>query len=317
MKFASHAVFTAALVATPLLIAATRGPSPSEATVIYGDDDRTDLYAVTSSRDLELAASTVVLIESARLARNGDRYDIRADTFGRSFGLCSTERFFEQPAAGFCSGALVAEDLLITAGHCVETQAECDSTKFVFDYAVNREGVFPTSAKAEDVVGCETIIARKKEANGSDYALIQLDRAVTNRRALQINRVSDLQVGAKIGVIGHPSGLPTKVAFGESHVRDTTSRGYFTANLDTYGGNSGSAVFNAVTGLIEGILVRGEMDFVTKNGCRISKTCAADGCRGEHVTKISELAILIPEPGNRRPAPPSSQWPKLPRRTRP
>ncbi len=319
MKFASRAVFAAVLVASPLLAlpphAAARGPGPGDETVIYGDDDRTDLYAVTSARDLELAASTVVLMESVKLTRNGDRYDITAATFGRSFGLCTTERFFEQPSGGYCSGALVGEDLLITAGHCIENQNECDATKFVFDYAVTQEGVFPTSVKEDAVVGCESIVARKKEGNGADYALIKLDRAVTNRRPLRINRATDLQAGAKIGVIGHPSGLPTKVAFGESQVRDMTPTGYFTASLDTYGGNSGSAVFNATTGLIEGILVRGERDFVTENGCRISKSCAEGDCRGEDVTKISELAIMIPEPGTRKP--PGSKWPTLPRRPKP
>ncbi len=40
------------------------------------------------------------------------------------------------------------------------------------------------------------------------------------------------------------------------------------ANLDTYGGNSGSAVFNA-DGLVEDILVRGARDYVLDvvNGC--------------------------------------------------
>ena len=36
---------------------------------------------------------------------------------------------------------------------------------------------------------------------------------------------------------------------------------YFTANLDTYRGNSGSPVFNAITHKVEGVLVRGEQDF--------------------------------------------------------
>ncbi len=71
-------------------------------------------------------------------------------------------------------------------------------------------------------------------------------------------------------VIGRPSGLPTKVADG-AQVRSVNDV-FLVANLDTYGGNSGSAVFNAVTGVVEGILVRGDTDYVynAQLGCRVS-----------------------------------------------
>jgi hypothetical protein len=57
-------------------------------------------------------------------------------------------------------------------------------------------------------------------------------------------------------------------------------------------------VFNTTTGLIEGILVRGETDYTYRTGggqfCRISNRCANDGCRGEDVTKIASAASFIP-----------------------
>ena len=77
-------------------------------------------------------------------------------------------------------------------------------------------------------------------------------------------------------------------------MRNINKPGYFVANLDTYGGNSGSAVFNAKTGVIEGILVRGENDYVYKGNCRVSNVCASDGCRGEDVTKLSAITATIP-----------------------
>jgi hypothetical protein len=67
---------------------------------------------------------------------------------------------------------------------------------------------------------------------------------------------------------------------------------YFRANLDTYGGNSGSAVFDANTGVVEGILVRGENDFVTRGSCRATNYCPANGCRGEDVTHITNVQGL-------------------------
>jgi hypothetical protein len=255
-------------------------------------------------------------MKASNLEQNGEVYDIEAGTFGDDFGLCESEPFRDQPSGGFCSGALVGDDLMITAGHCIEDEYECESTRFVFGYQVKKEGEYPTSAPVGEVYSCAEIIRRDQVSDGADYAVIRLDRKVSNHRPLAINRAADLKDGDKVGVIGHPSGLPVKIAFGESLVRDVAPEGYFVANLDTYGGNSGSAVFNTKSGLIEGILVRGETDFITTSeGCRASNVCEADDCRGEDVTKISALADIIPDVGT-PPAPPTSSWPTLGRRAR-
>ncbi len=281
------------LVCLVSVSALAAGGAPGEK-VIYGDDDRQDLYQVQNARDVALADSTVALIEDSKLTANGNKFDITADVFGRAFGLCEKEPFYNQPSGAFCSGSLVAPDIIITAGHCIKSASDCASTKFMFNYAVVKEGVYPTSVNSDNVVGCKEIIARKQEGAGADFAVIRLDRKITNHAPLKINRANDLKAGDKVGIIGHPSGLPVKLAFGESKVRTVDKPGYFMTNLDTYGGNSGSAVFNTNTGLVEGILVRGENDFVYENGCRVSNVCPADGCRGEDVTKIGELAALIP-----------------------
>ena len=56
-------------------------------------------------------------------------------------------------------------------------------------------------------------------------------------------------------VIGHPCGLPLKYV-PDAEVRENAAASFFVANLDTYGGNSGSPVFNAQNNKVEGILVR-------------------------------------------------------------
>lgn len=298
-------------VALSSLIASSAFSSGETPTVIYGDDDRLDLYAVQNVRQKQLADSTVALVKAEHLTLNATGYDIESETLGTSMGLCEKERFFTQPNAGFCSGSLVGDDLIITAGHCITGQGDCDATKFLFNYAVTKEGEFPTTAKMENVVGCKEIVARRLENSGADFAVIRLDRKISNHMPLRINREENLKVGDSIGVIGHPSGLPTKIAFGDSVVRNVTTPGFFVANLDTYGGNSGSAVFNAKSGLVEGILVRGERDFVYEGGCRVSNQCAVTGCRGEDVTKMSALKEFIPEIAAPRP---TSRWPTLGRR---
>jgi hypothetical protein len=139
-------------------------------------------------------------------------------------------------------------------------------------------------------------VTRDQVDNGPDYAIIKLDRKVTNHKPLEINREDNIRRGTPLFVIGHPTGLPTKVAGGAS-VRTADRNGYFVANLDTYGGNSGSAVFNIKTNLIEGILVRGDNDYVVQGNCRVSNYVSDSGGRGEDVTNVSVVAKFIPRPG--------------------
>ncbi|MFI5348480.1 MAG: trypsin-like serine peptidase [Elusimicrobiota bacterium] len=267
--------------------------------VIYGSDTRIDLYQTTDPRLLKMADSTVALFQGSGVTSDGDVAKLATENFGERMGLCKEEPFFEQGTGAFCSGSLVAPDIIMTAGHCVPSAEECASIKFVFGFAVKQKGVLPASVPAGEVYGCKELIGREQIGTGADWALVRLDRKVAGHDPLKLNLSGKIANKAEVLVIGHPSGLPTKIA-GGAHVRDNSKDGYFVANLDTYGGNSGSAVFNSTTGLVEGILVRGEQDFVQKGDCRVSNVCPVDGCRGEDVTKISSVADKIPAAEHRQ-----------------
>ena len=230
----------------------------------------------------QLADSVVSLWPSKKVGSywTGE-YNLGTIDFGDAYSLCNGEKFSEQPIGAFCSGTLVGEDIVMTAGHCITDEAKCADTKFVFGFNIDTKGgKARTTVTAKDIYGCKRIIKRDldKQASGligtgwailkallnragPDYALVQLDRKVEGRKPLPVNRNKDLAAGTKIFVIGHPVGLPVKVA-GEASVRDAGRKAFFTTDLDTFGGNSGSAVFNASTNKIEGILVRGGTDFV-------------------------------------------------------
>lgn len=261
--------------------------------VIYGEDNRKDLYESTNALELDLAESTAALISTHDIRAEADGFRLPSTTFRESFGMCASERFIDQPNPANCSGTLVGKDLLLTAGHCID-QSDCADYKFVFGFNVKKAGVFPTKIAANDVVGCKEIVGWGLNGNGADFAVVRLDREITHRKPVAINRANDLKVGDKVTVIGHPSGLPTKITDG-GKVRSVNHNGYFMANTDTYGGNSGSGVFNSLTGKLEGILVRGEQDYIFSGGCRASNRVSEDGGRGEDITKVSEAAAFIPE----------------------
>ena len=268
---------------------------------IYGTDDRIDYYEASAAMK-ELSNSVVSLWDANAVKIAGDKASLRVTPFGAFARLCPGEKFAAQPMGALCSGTLVGDDIVMTAGHCVTSRLKCAATKFVFGYLLKKAGDYPDSVPAGDVYGCKNIIARELDtvsdaANGGpgpDFALIKLDRKVAGRRPLRINRNSRPAKGDRLFVIGYPVGLPLKVAY-NARVLDASPKYFFKADLDTFGGNSGSAVFNADTKLIEGILVRGGRDFVlTPAGCRTNAVASQTGAKGESVTKISVLDEYIP-----------------------
>jgi V8-like Glu-specific endopeptidase len=266
----------------------------SETKVIYGDDNRKDIHQVEDALHLDLAKSTAAMVSKSSIVdgRNQDEVKITGRKLSER-GICATERFAEQLSAATCSGFLVGEDLLVTAGHCVRGPSDCSNYRWVFEFNVSEEKQGEFNMPKENVFACKEVVERKLDrSNGDDYALIRLERAVTNRTPLEFRTTGKVETNDPLVVIGHPSGLPTKVAAG-ANVRGNDLDKYFVANLDTYGGNSGSAVFNSENGLVEGILVRGEVDYVYRDGCRVSNVCTDEGCRGEDVTRITNISAII------------------------
>jgi hypothetical protein len=269
--------------------------SKIENKVIYGADDRLDLYQVVSSTVYDSAKATAILVESNKIERmNSEVSKLRAKTFAETYSLCEEEPFREQLTLGFCSGFLISDTIFVTAGHCLRTESQCQKTQFVFDFAMTQTQQDLSEISNENIYGCKRLLHSEVNGTGSDFAIVELDRSVKSRRPLPMRRMGQIQPREPIYVIGYPSGIPVKIAAG-AQVR-SLSQGFFTANLDTYGGNSGSAVLNENTGEVEGILVRGASDFVYKNNCRSSNICEDEGCRGEDVTYIGEILKHLPQP---------------------
>lgn len=292
-KFLAHSLLVISLLALPAL-------SHAKVKVIYGEDDRVDVFEETDFTLIDLARSTAAMVPNRNLDRLNDYETELGGMTLEGRGMCSDERFAKQPTAANCSGFLVGENKLVTAGHCMRTTSDCAGSSWVFDYKVDHAEQSSVVVENTNVYKCKRIIAQ--ELNNStmdDYALIELERPVLDREPLEFRTEGAPKEGDKIVVIGHPSGLPTKIAAGAA-IRSVNDV-YFSANLDTYGGNSGSAVFNLETGVVEGILVRGERDYVWDNekNCRASNVVPNNMGRGEDVTLITNIEELMDQaPGN-------------------
>jgi V8-like Glu-specific endopeptidase len=258
--------------------------------VIYGNDDRFDIYESSDSLMKELSLSTAAQIQNENISLNGDIYTVNSRTLADK-GVCKSERFSNQAAAANCSGFLVSPDTLVTAGHCIESVEDCTNHVWVFDFANTNSEQSSFTFNKNQVFRCTKIIAREKNVRTmNDYSVLKLDRPVIGRTPLKFRTAGKPSKDAVFTVIGHPSGLPLKITAG-ADMRDNSNPIYFKTNADTYGGNSGSAVFDSRTGIVEGILVRGDQDYIqsTKEDCVVSVHRDQNGGRGEDVTRITNI----------------------------
>jgi V8-like Glu-specific endopeptidase len=190
--------------------------------------------------------------------------------------------------AAFCTAFLVGGDLIATAGHCANVE-NLRSFRVVFGFQMAKPSQPVLSFADREVYEPAEILGRAEDKHGADWAIVRLSREVAGRTPLTMRSQGKITNSSALYVIGHPKGLPAKYA-ASAVVRDNRPGAYFVTNLDTYGGNSGSPVFNAVTGDVEGILVRGDRDLIlTEEGCRRSRVCPDLGCLGEEVTRIREI----------------------------
>lgn len=287
--------------------------SQASVKVIYGQDNRKDLFQTSNPLHRTLAISTAAMIEKRRINKTTEDYTLMFNrTLETAMNVCPSEKFSEQTVGSTCSGFLVGDDTIVTAGHCLLLLADmgyptqesvCRGFSWVFDFAVDTpERNVTQGFSSNNVYNCKQVITAQLD-DKLDLAVIKLDRKVVGREPLKFRRGGKVPSNASLVVIGHPSGLPTKISDG-AKILDNSQKETFVTNLDTFQGNSGSAVFDAQTGLVEGILVQGKIDYRPSNprnfrSCIVVNVCDENGnsCEeddsrypaGEVVTRITEV----------------------------
>jgi Trypsin-like peptidase domain len=272
---------------------------------IYGPDRRKDFFEIQDPEILQAANSVAAMIPMQYLQSTTGGFQISQScpTLGGKYHLCSKESYVAQPVPSICSAFVVGPDVIATAGHCVPWLG---TSRIVFRF--REEG---TAAHAEihtiptsQVYKPMQVLAQKVDKVGADFALVRVDRTITPEHPpLKLHTDGDVAMGSLVYVLGHPSGLPLKLA-DSALVSEIVPNGYFLSNLDTFGGNSGSPVFNAGTNMVEGILVRGgQTDYQSEGTCNKAFVCPLqpDGskdCSGESSTLMSQLSEPLQKIGS-------------------
>jgi hypothetical protein len=278
-------------------MASADGVDGQSSPIVYGADDRKELYEVDSAAvRARVAEAMVAFVPKRHLVRTtGGRMGVSAASFAQKDLLCPEERFGEQPAAAFCSGVLVDWDLVVTSGHCARVwPLEDFSVVFGYFYAAPAALVFDEN----DVVDPKQIVAESwstsRERPRIDHAWLRLSRPVEPpRKPAPVHRsVGNARAGDPFVFVGAGGGVPMKVDRGASIAElGEPWFDFFVANTDSLRGASGGGAFDPSGLALLAVLERGGTDYaMTERGCRASVR-VADGVPPEEELTFTARAV--------------------------
>uniref|UniRef100_A0A0G4FB53 Serine protease n=1 Tax=Chromera velia CCMP2878 TaxID=1169474 RepID=A0A0G4FB53_9ALVE len=291
---------------TGTLLQSNRTVAPDDSSkMVWHQDNRQNPTEATPS-----LRSTVALIRKGRARVVNGFLVPNSERMAQRQNYCDSVRFRFEPVPASCTGVLVDDDIVATAGHCVGS-GTWSAYYYVFGFnTAERSNIL--SIPMSEVYEASALIGANygTGTRRSDWALVRLSRSVSDREAVETRRMG--RVAAQhFFVIGHPNGLPAKTTRRRSGLDSLSMMlnngpsAYFEARLDTFGGNSGSPVFNAMTEQLEGLLVRGDSDWVRAwsrgRSCIRESNCPRDRgtrgldrgiirCEGEGVVRATEFA---------------------------
>ena len=134
-------------------VAPTSEIGSDERGLIYDEIDFVDVADYSDPLFRQIAREAVGGVVDRRLVGAGSPRTISvAEAIEAEFGVpyCDEEPFASEPLLVNCSGALIDDDLFLTAAHCIPTQSFCDQYAIVFDWLYTSSGAFE-SVDPDDV----------------------------------------------------------------------------------------------------------------------------------------------------------------------
>ena len=274
---------------------------------IWYADDRCDYYEIEDEQTrLNALSVTLVCMKEGLVDKGSGFHELKVTSYSKMYSLSRQEKFYSQPViSGPCSsGVLVAEDIVLLAGHFLIFRRSVEKLRFVFGYVMIDPVTALTKIPNENIYSGVEIIQKRcdicgSSPSGSDWALVRLDRPVLGQEIATLS-TKPVYYEQPLYSLGFPCGLPLKQAAG---VISGVQKAYFKAEMSGFEGSSGSPVFDCETHQLVGIITRGDgQDFKGTRGGNISMIYPNDEVESEGVlcTKVSEFREFLEreeEPG--------------------
>jgi Trypsin-like peptidase domain len=238
-------------------------------------------------RDVELyeggAGVTTAFVNRHRLAVGLVRW--KDDLF---------ERYREESGnvagRGWCSGTLIADDLFLTAGHCLDSADTAgfrlprekggvllDAPEVARELEVQFRFETPAQTDAPSY-GNTAEVVRLEEYSlaGPDYAILRLEGHPGVDHGVARLSPRETPPGEPIALLQHPRAQPMKIGAGPVAGLSVSRISYDT--IDTLDGSSGAGILDGVTGKLVGVHTNGG--------------CSADGSGENFGATIGALAAV-------------------------
>lgn len=255
-------------------------------------DTRIELLQLKSGIAWQLAIfqksnSVALVVEKEKVSQiSKEIYTIDiSQTLGKTYNLCVGQAFYEQPIVGIGTAFIFSENSMMTAKHVFERPVK--DYVVVFGYQiVQSNGVVEVFFDNGNLYYPTKII---HSADELDVVEFEVDRNFDRKVLEWENSLKALKSTTnEIYMLGHPCGLPMKVALNASIEKNPHPQ-YFYTTLDSYQGNSGSPVFNFYSHKVIGVLVSGDKDYKYNGNCYYRSNCILPYCKGEKVIRIEEI----------------------------
>jgi V8-like Glu-specific endopeptidase len=203
----------------------------------------------------------------------------------------------------WCTGTLISENLFLSAGHCFDQTAKnwqlpkvngtsdtISPAEIATNMHVNFNYQVDPAGNPRAVVELAIVNLVEYRLGGLDYAIVRLAGSPGQQFGEGQPALADAQTNDMLAIIGHPLGLRKRVEAGPLSSFDGDYLRY--NDIDTLGGNSGSAIWRSSSGLIVGVH--------TEGGCTGGDPEGGSN-RGVRISRISQQSpilqsLLMPAP---------------------
>ncbi len=255
----------------------------SQATIDVEFETRVNLSELSQKHE-DLSRSIAAMIPKKWFIKTKikDKYLLTYKNLKSEKNFCNGEKFLEQPSIAKCTGSLISDTRILTAGHCLDQadlQKSCDDYFWVFDYKkdfFSQTAAFPGKAETlysknlltlgKEIFECQTVLSSSYSKNKLDFAVLKLKQK-PNRKEIIIER--DDKASVSQVSLGFPNGVPMMGNRGALYLSKKRNLAY--NNMYAPIGSSGSPVFNR-EGSFLGMIISSTYEQVSDGECLSEST---------------------------------------------